>query len=75
MAIASSAYKSNDPLAAPVGAPVIADPTALAPGVGEKLVSASGTTGKPLTRPEWGVVLFMGLVALACGVRKVGYAA
>ena len=64
MAIASSAYRSNDPLAAPVDTPVIAEPTALAPGVGEKLVSASGTTGKPLTRPEWGVVLVMGLIAL-----------
>jgi hypothetical protein len=43
---------------------VNADPTALAPGIGEKLVSASGTTGKPLTRPEWSVVIFMALVAL-----------
>ena len=62
MAIASSVYRTED---APTAPPLSTSPTSLAPGAGEKLVSAAGNTGKPLTRPEWHVVFFMAFVALA----------
>lgn len=67
MAIASSAYTAPPTEgAAPTAPPAVAHPAALRPGVGEKLVSVEGNTGKPLTRPELGVVLFVLVVFIVC---------
>jgi hypothetical protein len=64
VAIASSAYSDPSPAPAVTTAVTPAPgPEALAPGVGEKLVSAASTTGKPITRAELGVVAFMTAVA------------
>jgi hypothetical protein len=64
VAIASSAYPVG---AAGAGPPAIgASAGGLAPGTGEKLVSAASTVGKPLARAELGVTAVMtGLAFLA----------
>jgi len=66
MAIASSAYNAIGAPDAPTAPPALASSETLAPGVGEKLVSAEGNTGKPLTRPELGVVLAMLIIFVIC---------
>jgi hypothetical protein len=76
VAIASSAYRETGAgaVAAPA-APAAPPPGAIAPGSGEKLVSATSTTGKPLTRPELGVVQFMAAVALLAYLVSVWFIA
>jgi hypothetical protein len=74
MALATSAYREAG--GAPPVAPAAFPPArALAPGTGEKLVTAASTTGKPLTRPELGVVAVMTAAALIAYVISAWFVA